>query len=87
MKSAKLMSAAKGVSRIYLIRSSVFFAVKYLFLREGSPRGGEGFGLLHYSGGRRMTGSAVNSAKLRNEVSVILLLPDFGGAPSSFDLL
>ena len=28
-----------------------FFAAKYLFLREGSPRGGEGFGLLRDRGG------------------------------------
>ena len=34
-----------------------------------------------------MTGSAVNSAKLRNEVSVLMLLPDFGGSPSSLDSL
>ncbi len=28
-----------------------FFAAKYLFHREGSPRGGEGFGLLRCGGG------------------------------------
>ncbi len=32
-----------------------FFAAKYLFLREGSPRGGEGFGLLRCPGGRRIS--------------------------------
>ena len=35
-----------------------FFAAKYLFLREGSPRGGEGFGCNRGGGGRRMTGRA-----------------------------